>query len=289
MKSNFFLDLVSSYPLFAGNVSAIEELKWMSVGKADCLFDKSTDGEAAIIPLRHVSASCCYAGLLGVYSPNFGTLQDAKYKIMLGPPEDSALSPSWNISIDLLQKLEKSVAKTMSCKNILEEIEVCQFSIKGQDKPLKQKINSNRNIIYLADLFPNTDSSSQSTDSNTNVIDPETSTYPVPDEYMESYDKVKLKFVVAPLPVYHKDIFIEPADVMTILQGALVELHIALDHYKIFTTPPFDSFTAKSLSILLASYKKFLLISKRMYGMVLSNLLNNPRKPDGTPFYILVL
>jgi hypothetical protein len=65
----------------------------------------------------------------------------------------------------------------------------------------------------------------------------------VDKKYKSDYDDVMYTHSVNLLPVYKKDKLVETVDVPDVLQGALVEVHFSINHYKIFSTVPFDSFT----------------------------------------------
>ncbi|KAF8581439.1 hypothetical protein K439DRAFT_221174 [Ramaria rubella] len=89
-------------------------------------------------------------------------------------------------------------SKTGSCKNLLEEIDgvnhvrMSMPVFDRRDKPLKQKVASDGKIIYIVGLLPKSDIVNLGTVDDTDIMDPETSSYSVPDEYIDTFDNVKL-------------------------------------------------------------------------------------------------
>lgn len=75
-------------------------------------------------------------------------------------------------------------------------------------------------------------------------IDEETNEWKVPSEFQEELDEIKTTHRVVPLKVYMGQQFVEPVDVPRALEGALVEVHFTINHYRIGRDSPMDSFSA---------------------------------------------
>jgi hypothetical protein len=139
MSSSKLLESAAKYPFFAAREGVTKTLMWTPMAKADMLFDKASETEAALVVIASVTSSRCefwivssgifltltrfYAGSLGAYVPDFGPMEDAKYKITLGPPTDTALLDAYNTSIAVLGSLQRAVAKTDSSKNLIDVID----------------------------------------------------------------------------------------------------------------------------------------------------------------------
>lgn len=76
-------------------------------------------------------------------------------------------------------------------------------------------------------------------------INTETDNWPVPNEFKGEFDTMKTSYMVNPLKVYVGNKFIEPQEVTSVLDGALVEVHFTVKQYWINScTPVINSFSA---------------------------------------------
>ncbi|KAG1866011.1 hypothetical protein F4604DRAFT_1683003 [Suillus subluteus] len=72
-------------------------------------------------------------------------------------------------------------------------------------------------------------------------MDDETKNWPIPDNFAEEFDGLKYKMAAQPLPLYYKDHLVEPAYANQIMNGAIVEVQLTIQHWRI---QDFDSFQA---------------------------------------------
>ncbi|KAG1859733.1 hypothetical protein F4604DRAFT_1684490 [Suillus subluteus] len=80
-------------------------------------------------------------------------------------------------------------------------------------------------------------------------MDDETKNWPIPDDFTEEFDALKYKMAVQPSPLYYEDHLVEPAYTNQIMNGAIVEVQLTIQHWCI---QDFDSFqaTAEKVTIL---------------------------------------
>lgn len=76
------------------------------------------------------------------------------------------------------------------------------------------------------------------------MLDEETATWPIPDNFASNFNKIKHTHRVQPLRVYDEDsVFIEPLVVKNTLKNSLVEVHFCIKHHRIGNGENvFDSF-----------------------------------------------
>lgn len=83
--------------------------------------------------------------------------------------------------------------------------------------------------------------------------DPDSETWPVPNEVAEDYRKLKRVYRVVPLAIYDDhDHFVETLQADQALKNALVEIHFSIIHYKIGAPgDAHESFTAEPKQIII--------------------------------------
>jgi len=72
-------------------------------------------------------------------------------------------------------------------------------------------------------------------------MDDETRNWPIADEFITEFDGIKYNYQAVPLPVYHDGHLVEPSHTNAIMNGAMVEVELAIHHWRI---QDFDSFQA---------------------------------------------
>ncbi|KAF8515950.1 hypothetical protein JB92DRAFT_3114527 [Gautieria morchelliformis] len=102
------------------------------------------------------------------------------------------------------------------------------------------KITPNRLFVGPLGAYSAWDDDATSSQS---TVDNDTTSYPVPSEFKEKFDHIITDYTVNLLPAYNKRKLISPEQTSEKLNGALVEVHLALSHNHIRKQGEiFDSF-----------------------------------------------
>ncbi|KAG1875354.1 hypothetical protein C8R48DRAFT_769354 [Suillus tomentosus] len=72
-------------------------------------------------------------------------------------------------------------------------------------------------------------------------MDHETQEWPIPEEFVSELDELKYHYQADPLPLYHDGHLVEPSHVNEVINGAIVEVHFGVLHWRI---RDFDTFQA---------------------------------------------
>jgi hypothetical protein len=72
-------------------------------------------------------------------------------------------------------------------------------------------------------------------------MDEETRNWPIPAEFADEFDGIKYNYEADLLPLYHDGHLVEPSDTNAVINGAIVEVHFGIRHWRI---ADFDSFQA---------------------------------------------
>ncbi|KAJ3559711.1 hypothetical protein NP233_g11196 [Leucocoprinus birnbaumii] len=215
----------------------ISSVGWTSHSNGHALVDvRAFNGNEDVAPLP---TTCTLVGVvsparlnlspIGNYNKQYGPLSAAKFQFTLTCPRtDSVLREDWMTGLEVLRKIQNSIAATTKHRN---------FILEDMIPP---------SIRLSAPIFEKKGPNSDAEDINDNDYD--TSSWPVPSEHRESLDAISNTHRVLPIAIYDEDNeYINIEDAEERLTDTLVEVAFSLQHYTMSKDTNFahDSFTGK--------------------------------------------
>ncbi|KAJ3562054.1 hypothetical protein NP233_g9812 [Leucocoprinus birnbaumii] len=185
-----------------------------------------------------VSTDRLFLSPIGNYNKKYGPLSAAKFQFTLScPRNDSVLREDWMTGLEVLRKIQGSIAATTKRRYLILE-DTIPPSIR-LSAPIFEKKGTPRMTFHVSQ-------NSDTEDINDN--DYATSLWPVPSEHQESLEAISNTHRVLPLAIYDEEnecINIEDAEDR--LTDTLVEVAFSLQHYTMSkdTAAAHDSFTGK--------------------------------------------
>jgi hypothetical protein len=61
-------------------------------------------------------------------------------------------------------------------------------------------------------------------------MDAKTRDWPIADEFVAEFDSIKYNYQADPLPLYHDGHLVEPSHANAVMNGAMVEVELAIRH-----------------------------------------------------------
>ncbi|KAF8521154.1 hypothetical protein JB92DRAFT_3111304 [Gautieria morchelliformis] len=246
MDSSDILKSMSRYPFYIDNEHILPRIVWEPVGKSNVAFDRHEREEAMFVLPAKITF---FVGPLGAFSPHYGSLDKAKYRMTCVAPENAQLAGIFHRGMELMRSLQHMVARMTSRQFLLDTVDNEERLIVSLPVFEKRPIPIVPHT-YLADLVEDKKDpaidffSDDDTLDSEPTLDDNTKNYPVPPEYVEQFDAIKNIYSVNVLPIYYKNRLVPTLKVPRVLENATVELHVALTHnYMRKDTDRFDSFT----------------------------------------------
>jgi hypothetical protein len=242
-------DSLIQLPIYIANPSFVGKTGWKKKGSGNIVVDKENGQPITMIAVGQVmdDRPCC--GPMGNFTDKGEypkPLQDAKFTMVIGEPTDpqfaddstlyGPLCTTWREEFQCLTT-DGTCWKKRGHRSLSDSAH-----LRGRKRSVTlSNLGSHFNIFWQEDVEP-----------DSVLADVETINWPVPSQHRSKLDAIKDEYRVIPLPIYGPDRhFIESPHANSALREALVEVHFQIKHYAIKKTPPYDTFSAIALQVLL--------------------------------------